>query len=167
MIVRYLTEVSQRNDVHDTEMLVGPVTLHWYVELSSDPAMSTITSDDVFGSHNLLSNGTVSAFIRFRVAKHHRDWMCIVIRDLGFVDVKRLWRHVTLDDTTTLGLKVVEENLLGDALVQTDLRIPAELDGLRKTPLSPSDARLVLRIWVLPRHQRPVVVAKTRSASIF
>jgi len=143
-------------------MFVGPVTLHWYVELSSDPAMSTITSDDILGSHNLSSNGTVSAFIRFRVAKHHRDWMCIVIRDLRFIDVKRLWRHVALDGTTILGLKVVEENLLGNALVQTDLRIPTEIDRLGKTPLCPSDARLVLRIWILPRHQRPVVVHKNQ-----
>lgn len=47
VLVLVLTKIRQRNNVHDAKILVGFVAFHFNVELISDRAEGSITSNDI------------------------------------------------------------------------------------------------------------------------
>ena len=48
------TKVCQGHKIHDTEVFVRSLTLKWYIEASPDPAVSTVASDEILCSDDLV-----------------------------------------------------------------------------------------------------------------
>ncbi|KAI4182395.1 MAG: hypothetical protein LQ346_006587 [Caloplaca aetnensis] len=122
-----LTEISERNNVHDAPFVLGSFSFHRDGQSLPRPAVSAIAADEVLGSDR-FETAILRPIVmcRMRAADGERDWIRGPVLQRLMVDGKMLRICIPFDPTIAILVQEIFEYGFDGTLIETDLREPAD-----------------------------------------
>ncbi len=122
-----LTEISQRDNVHNAPFVLGSFPFQRDAQLLPRPAVSAIAANEILGS-DLFETACLRAVVmcRMRVADGERDWVRGLVFVCLVVDGEILGICFPLNPRIAVLVQEIFEDGFNGTLIETDLGKPAE-----------------------------------------